>query len=98
MDIEQAYKRLMEIKDEVPELIYQNDGYQYLSPGIRETHKDKIKEIEEILKPHIPRLRRFDNFKLRKDGTFAIRCQYGWDEKFTGVGYFEADHFTNKEN
>ena len=98
MTATETYNKLMEIKDQFPELTFNNDGYEYISPSIREAHKEQIKQIEDLLRPVIPTLRRFDNFKPRKDGSFAIRCQYGWSESFTGVGYFEKADFEKADS
>lgn len=96
MNAKDTYKKLMELKDQYPDLVLKNDGYQYLRMDIRESHKDIIKEIENLLIPLIPRFREFNNFKPRENGTFAIRCQYGWDQSFTGVGYFEESDFMSE--
>ena len=80
--------RIIKIKKQYPELTFDNDGYEYLSREVREKHKEQIKEIESILKQIIERFSEFNNFVPRKDGSFDVRCQYGWDAYFTGVGYF----------
>ena len=33
------------------------------------------------------------NFKINKDGSFSVRCQYYWDNSFKGVGYFNINEF-----
>ncbi len=86
-----AYYKLKKLQRKYPQLTFDNIGYQYLSPEIKESHKEQIKEIEDILKQSIEGFVEFNNFKPRKDGTFAIRCQYRWDERFTGVGYFNIN-------
>ena len=84
-------KKIIEIQSNFPKLTFQNEGYQYLSKEIKENHKKEIAEIESILKKEIKGFVRFDNFKINKDGSFSVRCQYYWDENFIGVGYFNLN-------
>ena len=92
------YERLVEIKNQYPELTFDNNGYEYIFAK-KEKHKEQVDEIEGILRKTIKGFSRFDNFKPRKDGTFDVRCQYVWDSKinFVGVGYFNIDEFKNFE-
>lgn len=87
------YYQLILFQRRYPELTFQNDGYEYLSLDIREKYKEQIEKISKILKITIPRFKKFNNFKLMKNGSFCVRCQYMWDERFTGVGYFPITDF-----
>ena len=88
-----SIKKIIEIQSNFPKLTFQNEGYQYLSKEIKENHKKEIAEIESILKKEIKGFVRFDNFKINKDGSFSVRCQYYWDNSFKGVGYFNINEF-----
>lgn len=87
------YDRIIEIKNEHPELTFDNKGYQYLSFRIKDYHKKQIEELHNILRRHLEGFVEFNNFKPRKDNTFDIRVQYYWNERFTGVGYFNIEQF-----
>lgn len=88
----QDYNRLGELKEAFPELTFNNDGYQYLGSAVKEKHAEQIKEITDIMKKQFPNFVRFDNFKPREDGGFAVRCQTQWSPAFTGVEYFEYEY------
>lgn len=84
-----AYYKLILIKNKNPKLTINNNGYEYLSDEVKKLHKKEIIEITEILKLLIPDFVEFNNFKPRKNGSFAIRCQCRWSSWFTGVCYFD---------
>ena len=88
-----SIKKITEIQSNFPKLTFQNKGYQYLSKEIKENHKKEIAEIESILKKEINGFLKFNNFKINKDGSFSVRCQYYWDNSFKGVGYFNINEF-----
>lgn len=88
-----VFEKLTEIKNNFPSLTFDNNGYQYIKPEIREQHKEQIKEIEEILNSEFVGIVKFNNFKPRKDGSFSIRCQCKYDESFTGVVYLNKEDF-----
>jgi len=92
------YDKIIEIKNKYPQLTFNNNGYEYLSKEIEESNKEIIKELSDILRKNIEGFVEFNNFKPRKDGSFAVRVQYKWDEKFTGVGYFKIEDFKNNIN
>ena len=94
------YNKLISMQKECPELTFQNDGYEYLSKEIIDKHKEQIEEISNILKTIIKEFVKFNNFKIDKTGGILIRCQYYWDERFIGVGYFNIEEFKeiNNEN
>jgi hypothetical protein len=94
-------KELIRIKENNPQLIFDNNGYEYLSPKVREENKEAIEEVSNLLKESLNGFSRFDNFKPRKDGSFSVRCQYNYNhgEKglpFYGVGYFGINEFENE--
>ena len=97
MEKESSYDRLVELKNTYPELTFNNDGYEYLKPEVKEAHKAQIEEISDILKETVFGFVRFDNFKPRKSGSFAVRMQTHWDERFTGVQYNDIEDFKNEE-
>jgi len=87
------YDRLIELKDQFPELTFDNNGYEYLKKEIQESHKEQIEEIKTILKETIEGFVSFNHFKPRNREGFDIRCQYKWDARFVGVGYFDINLF-----
>jgi hypothetical protein len=94
------YNRLKELKDRFPQLTFDNDGYEYISSDVKESHREQIEEIESILRETVAGFYRFDNFKPRKDGSFAIRLHYNYNHgedglPFDGVGYFDIKEFKN---
>ena len=88
-----SIKKIIEIQSNFPDLTFQNEGYEYLSKEIKENHKKEIAEIESILKKEINGFSEFNNFKINKDGSFSVRCQYYWNNSFKGVGYFNINEF-----
>lgn len=92
-----TYDRLNQLKEQNPELIFDNDGYQYLPLETREKHKEQIKEIEQILTECGYKSVTFKNFKPRKDGSFAVRFDAMWDNTFKGVIYVSLEDFKNAE-
>lgn len=70
------YERLKEIQAQYPELTFDNIGYQYLSREVQESHAEIIQEVESILRGEIKNFVKFFNFKPRKDGSIAVRCDY----------------------
>lgn len=89
------YEILIKIQKDFPELTFDNNGYEYLNKEVKERHKEQIDIISEILKKEIEGFIRFDNFKPRKNGSFAVRIQYLWSLSFQGVGYFNIEDFKN---
>ncbi len=87
------FEELSRLKDEYPELVFNNDGYENIPAEIREANIIGHNEIETLLKQSIKGFVSFQNFKPRKDGTFAVRCQTRWDQSFTGVSYFPLESF-----
>lgn len=87
------YYKLMEFKENYPKLLFDNNGYERLPFEIKETHKEQIQEISEILRKTVAGFVEFNNFKPRKDGSFAVRCQTEWSSSFTGVTYLSINDF-----
>lgn len=87
------YKELNKLREEYPDLTFNNDGYQNIPVEIREANKTGQQKIEELLKEAVKGFVEFQNFKPRKDGTYAVRCQTKWDAQFTGVSYFPLENF-----
>lgn len=81
-------KTISDYQKEFKELTFDNNGYAEISREVKEKYLKEITCIENILRKVIPGFVRFQNFKPRKDGKIDVRCQYYWDERFIGVGYF----------
>lgn len=87
---DQQYNELLEIQKKHPILTYQNKGYDTFDKSkMTEEDREAFKKVSEVLSKHIDRFEKFQNFKIRKNGEIVLRFQYGWDERFTGVGYLE---------
>jgi hypothetical protein len=98
------YERLDKIRQDYPELTFDNNGYEYLSADVKERHENQIEEITDILSEAVPGFIKFNNFKPRKDGSFDVRMQvdwcYGTDSKlgfFDGVDYVCLESFKGLE-
>jgi hypothetical protein len=87
------YAELMKLKEQYPSLTFDNDGYQEIPADVKLANAIGIQKIEAILEVAVADFRRFQNFKPRKDGTTAIRCQTQWSEGFQGVSYFPMENF-----
>lgn len=87
---QREYDLLKSVQIKFPNLTFQNNGYEYIDKSkFSEKDKKAFRIVSNILSKSIVRFSRFDNFKLSKDGEIRIRFQYGWDERFTGVGYLD---------
>mgnify|MGYP001588013032 CR=1 FL=1 len=87
------YEELSQLMEEYPELVFCNDGYENIPIEVREANADGIAKVEKLLKVAIKDFVYFQNFKPRKDGSTAVRCQTKWDHSFTGVSYFPLENF-----
>ena len=92
------YDRLVTLKNQYPELTYQNKGYEGLPKEVIEKYKSQIEEIFIILKNSLKGFSSFQNFKDRPDGSWVIRLHYKWAVSFIGVGYFDSRHWDPKEH
>lgn len=90
------YKELTDLVAQYPDLVFDSIGYQELSPSIVEANQEGIDKVSEVLEYAVHGFVRFQNFKPRKDGTIAVRCQTVWDRNFTGVSYFPLENFKQK--
>lgn len=77
-----------------PDLTYNNHGFDNIPKNVREANAEGQEKIEAILKETVRDFVKFQNFKPRKDGSFAVRCQTKWSPYFTGVSYFPLENFT----
>ena len=93
MDNINYYEELSQVMKDYPDLVFNNDGYQQLSDEVIEANQKGFDRVTELLKQSVAGFVRFQNFKPRKDGTFAVRCQTKWDSSFIGVSYFPLDDF-----
>ena len=87
------YDRFVELIAKFPELVYKAKGYEGLSREVQEARKDEIAEITGILKKSFLGFVSFQNFHPRMSGDIEIRMQHKWDERFTGVGYYDIRHW-----
>lgn len=96
-------EQLEEIAENYPELVFKNNGYEYLPKEVQTRLKDKIEKINNLLRPHIGGYSHFNNFTPNKEGKLRVRFQYDWNygEKFTGgfigVGYLLLSEVEHKE-
>ncbi len=97
-------QKLKDLKDQYPQLTFNNDGYQYLPKDVRESHKLAIEEIESLLKTLIIGFVSFSNFKPRSNGDIVVRYQVIYDNDpnsgmcgFTGVAYTTFEELENWE-
>lgn len=95
-------KAILDIYEHNPVLTLQNKGYEYIGKNnLTDEDKEKIKEVESILKTSICGFSSFTNFRLDKNNELQIRLQYNYnyDPKnglpFIGVGYILLDELLN---
>lgn len=92
----EQHERLLTIQRDVPNITFQNNGYEYIPSnkmGLKEM--EAIEEVSDVLKGCIEGFRKFHNFKLRENGKLVVRIKYQWDSSFTGVGYVGVDELLN---
>lgn len=87
------FDELTQCINRYPELVFDNDGYEQLPREVIERNREGINKIEAILKVCVSDFCSFQNFKPRKDGSIAIRCQTRWSDYFRGVSYFPLENF-----
>ena len=85
------FTELNKLRIDNPELTYDNEGYDNISSEVRDRNADAIAKIEGILKDEVEGFSKFQNFKPRKDGSYAIRMQAHYDASFVGVHYLEME-------
>ena len=88
---------LDQLRIKYPALTFNNVGYDKLPPSVMDEHKEAIAEIEKILKSKIRGFIRFQNFKPRSDGSFAVRYQVCYNDEcsFIGVAYTSIETLTH---
>ena len=93
------YEKLKKIMANCPELIFDNRGYQYLPKEILKKYATECNVVKEIIERRLDQKGsiEFNNFKPRKDGTFALRFQGRYDNSFFGVYYTDLEDFKTKE-
>lgn len=96
----EQHAELLQIQKEFPVLTFQNSGYQYIDKSkLTDQDKEKIKEIETILKASIYGFSSFTNFRHDNNGNLQIRFNYNYDYDtkgyFIGVGYILVDELLN---
>lgn len=103
----EEHETLTSIYSSFPALTFQNKGYEGINKdNLTDEEKQKIKEIEEILKKSVFGFSKFQNFKKDKEGNAVIRLKYDYsadDESnsspyFVGVGYLKIDELKNGFN
>lgn len=100
-----VFDQLTKIIEDSPALVFDNDGYQELPKATVSANREAVDAVEKILAAEVAGFVRFQNFKPRKDGTTAVRCQVVYDQNlgFVGVSYIPLESFkhipaaTNKE-
>ena len=93
MDTPNWFDQLEALRLEYPDLTFDNDGYSNIPDNVRAANAAGQAAIEAVLTEAVADFVKFQNFKPRKDGTFAVRCQTRWSPNFTGVSYFPMEDF-----
>jgi hypothetical protein len=94
----ELHAELTKIATDHPELVFANDGYEYIGSRVRDEKAEQIARIEAILKEHILGFSRFFNFYPQNGKRgLTLRFDYSWGESentryFIGLGYLELDH------
>lgn len=90
------HAELLNIQKSHQILTYQNKGFDTFDKSkMTDSDKAAFAKVSDILKKSIVRFREFQNFKITSSGELSIRFQYGYDERFTGVGYILLDELLN---
>lgn len=97
---QETYDQLLAIYNNYPKLTLQNEGFEYINQDtLTEEEKNKLKEVNDILKKAIKGFVEFYNFRLSKDTQeLQIRFDFNWAaddpvaaQSFVGVGYLYLD-------
>ena len=101
----EQHDTILNIYKSFPILTLQNKGYEGIDKTkLTDLDREKINEIETILKNAIVGFRRFQNYKLDKNNNVVLRFQYNYDYEtslnagFVGVGYILLDELLNGFN
>ena len=94
-----GYYTLKYYQRNYPDLTFQNIGYQYISPIIREKYSEQISEISKQIKKQVSWFVKFNNFKIHKEDEIVVRFQGYYDSSlgFIGVVYMPLEHFKQIE-
>jgi hypothetical protein len=87
------FNELSQLMHDFPELVFDSQGYQELHKDVISRNQVGFDKVSTILKLTVPTFVRFQNFKPQNNGTFALRMQTRWDERFTGVEYINLERF-----
>lgn len=87
------FEQLEALRRAYPALTFNNEGYEEIPRAVKEAHAEAIQAVEAILKEAVADFVSFQNFRPRKDGTIAVRCQTRWSPHFTGVTYLPLEDF-----
>lgn len=100
----EEHATLLEIFNKFPNLTVQNIGYDFhrKSP-LTDEEKDKIKEVETLLRKTVFGFNSFKNFRTNnKTQEIQLRFDYNYNYDntysgipFNGVGYIYLDEFLN---
>ena len=107
----ELHVELKAIAETHPDMVFQNEGYQYVSTETYVKHAKQFARVTEILKEHVVGFVRFFNFRMDTpkgggDPVLVLRLDYNWGEAdgtryFVGVGYVTLDElrdgFTGRE-
>ena len=87
-------ENLLLISQEYPELIFQNDGYEYLSPEVMERNAKGVQRVNDIMRIVDTFFVSFTNFKVTSGYKMTIRYQkyYNDEPSFIGVSYVLLEH------
>lgn len=93
---EALYDEINKLITDNPELVFDNQGYEYLSFKVCNDKSSEITRIAEILREHVVGFSKFFNFKKKRGKTF-LRFDYDWGAAnstmhFIGVGYLDLEH------
>lgn len=95
-----TYNKLLSIYTGFPSLTFQNKGYEYIPKfKLTDLDKEKILEVEQVLRQTIKGFSSFTNFRLFKD-EIQLRFDYNYNYDgiglpFIGVGYILLDELLN---
>lgn len=89
------YEELDALRRTYPDLTFANKGKENIPADVRAANAEGQAKIEAILKETVADFIRFRNFRPRKDGTFAIRCQTRFSLGIAGgeSHYFPLEKF-----
>lgn len=78
---------LISIAENHPDLVFQNNGYEYLSRRVWAANAAPIARVSEILREHVEGFQVFFNFRRSQSHGLVLRFDYLWTSFFRGVGY-----------